>query len=113
MSDIDSIITQLERRRASIETALEALRGLSGDIAIKRGPGRPQGSGQKRTGMSSEGRKRQAEAMRAYWAARKAGAKKPAKKAAKKGGLTAAGRKTLSENMKRMWAEKKLGRKAS
>lgn len=115
MTDIASIITQLEQQRTSIERALAALREISGSGATSAGAptvkrrGRPPGSK-----VSAEGRERQIEAMRAYWAAKKAGGKKTAtKKATKKGGLTAAGRKALSENMKRRWQEKKLGKKSN
>lgn len=102
MSAIENIIQQLERQRTAIDNAIDALRGVGGQpSAPKRG--RPKGSG----GRSSvDGRERQADAMRAYWATKKASGKKVQKKAAKRV-LTAAGRKALSANMKRMWAKKR------
>jgi hypothetical protein len=108
MTDIASIISQLERQRSAIGNAIEALRGVSGQPAAKRRGRPPKG---KKGSMSAEGRQRQIEAMRRYWAARKRGGMKATKKAIKKRRLTAAGRKALSENMKRMWAEKRLGKK--
>ena len=108
MSDIQNIITELERQRAAIDNALEALRGVTGQTAVAR-RGRPKGT---KRSTSVDGRQRQIEAMRAYWAAKKAGGKKvTTKKATKKRALTAAGRKALSENMKRLWATKRAGSK--
>jgi hypothetical protein len=103
MPDLTSIIQQLERQRTAIDNAIEALRGVSGESQPAPKRGRPKG---KKRSMS-EGRQRQAEAMRAYWAAKKAGGKKATKKAAKKRGLTAAGRKALSDAMKKRWAAKR------
>ncbi len=68
MSDIENIITELERQRAAIDNALEALRGITRQTTSKR-PGRPKGS--KRV-KSADGRQRQIEAMRRYWAAKRA-----------------------------------------
>lgn len=102
MIDIASIIEQLERQRASIETAIDALQSAAGQ-AIKKGPGRPKGS--KKT-ASNDGRQRQIEAMRRYWAEKRAGSKKTAAKK-KSGGLTEAGRKALAENMRKRWAAKR------
>lgn len=113
MPDLSSIINNLEQQRTAIENALAALRGIGGETTTKR---RGRRLGTKKvdgSGMTVAGRKRQAEAMRRYWAQRKAGGKRATKKAAKKGVLTDAGRKILSENMKRMWAEKKLGKDRS
>jgi hypothetical protein len=109
MTDIANIITLLEQKRTAINSAIEALGIVRGQPAVKK-RGRPKGSKDR---SSVEGRQRQAEAMRVYWAAKKAGKKGPkkaTKKATKKRRLTAAGRKALSENMKRMWREKKLGK---
>jgi hypothetical protein len=73
VSEIDNIISQLERQRTAIDNAIEALRGVSGASrpAAKR-PGRSKG---KKRSMSPEGRQRQIEAMRKYWAEKKAGGK--------------------------------------
>jgi hypothetical protein len=106
MPDISSIIADLERQKSAIDNALAALRGIGGQPAAKK-RGRPKCTKDR---GSVDGRQRQADSMRKYWAARKALSKRT-KKAAKKTGLTAAGRKALSENMKRMWAEKRLGKK--
>ena len=80
MSDIASVIAHLLQQRSAIDNALEALRGIGeGTPAKKRG--RPKGAkATKKGAMSAEGRQRQIEAMRRYWAAKKAGAKKAAKK---------------------------------
>lgn len=122
MHDLSSIIADLERHKSAIDNALAALREVGG-VAIAAVPsaapakrrGRPPATTKKSAGMD-ERRQRQAEAMRAYRAAKRAGktvaAKRAGKKATKKGGLTAAGRKALSENMKRMWAQKRLGKKS-
>jgi hypothetical protein len=100
MSDIDSIIQQLERQKTAIDQALQALRGMSGAaIGTARGT--------KRTGVSPEGRQRQIEAMRRYWAKKRAGQPAATKKRRGGRGLTEAGRKALSENMRRMWAAKR------
>ncbi len=86
MTDLASIIQQLEQQRAAIDNALEVLRGLpvaASQPAAKR-PGKRKKS---KRSMSSEGRQRQIEAMRQYWAKKKAGGNKAAsKKATKKGG---------------------------
>ncbi|MCW5983561.1 MAG: hypothetical protein KIT09_36055 [Bryobacteraceae bacterium] len=75
MDGIDSIIGSLEERRTAIERAIASLRGIGGGQVTKR-RGRPPGV--KKSTVSSEGRQRQIEAMRRYWAAKKAGAKKSA-----------------------------------
>lgn len=81
MSDIPSIIQQLEEKRAAIDNALEALRGVSTEPTARK-RGRPKGT--------------QVKAV---------------KPATKKRQLTAAGRKALSANMKRMWAAKRAAPK--
>ena len=69
-----------------------------------------------KAGMTPAGRRRQAAAMRAYWAARRAksapSTNRPrvaakAEPPKKPGGLTTAGRKRLSEAMKKRWAERR------
>lgn len=100
MPDITSIITQLERQRTAIDNALAALRDLSGQgqsTGLKNA-GRSKGN-KNRVGMSAEGRQRQIEAMRRYWAAKKTGGKKSAtRKPVKKRRLTEAGRKALAHS---------------
>ena len=101
-NDFSRIISLLERERAAIDNALEALR----HIAL--GAGGPN----KRVGVRPEGRERQIEAMRRYWAERKA---RERSKAAKKkgGGLTEAGRRKLSEAMRKRWAARRVASKKS
>ena len=84
LEGLESIIADLERQRASIDNALKALRGITDEpIATKRG--RPKGTNKaKKRAMSTEGRQRQIEAMRKYWAVKKAAAKKASKKRAAK-----------------------------
>lgn len=78
MNEIESIIERLEQQRAAIDNALTALREVGGTEPEKR-RGRPTGSGKARKKtrhISPEGRQRQIEAMRKYWAKKKAGAAK-------------------------------------
>ena len=80
LTDIQSIIAKLEQEKTGIETAIAALRGLGGQATdVKRGPGRPKATTAKKSADASEGRQRQIEAMRRYWAARRAAAKKQRK----------------------------------
>ena len=80
MSEIDNIITRLEQQRTAIETAIAALRDIGGEgTATKKRRGRPRNSGKaKKRTITSEGRERQKEAMRRYWAKKKAAARKSA-----------------------------------
>ena len=86
MTDLQQIITDLERQKAAIDNALAALRGLGADAPQRREPGRPLGTRgpgrppKKRSTISEEGRQRIAEAQRQRWAAKKAAAKKTASK---------------------------------
>ena len=108
VTEIENMIAHLERQRTRIDTALEALRGLSDAVEPEAKPVEVQKD--KRRSTSSEGRQRQIEGMRRYWAAKRTAGKKAApKKATKKGGLTAAGRKALSDAMKKRWAAKNVG----
>jgi hypothetical protein len=50
--------------------------GRAGVDALKRGPGRPAGSGKKKRTMSAEARKRISDAQKKRWAAHKARMKK-------------------------------------
>ena len=59
MSEMDSIIANLEQRRKALDTAITALRGNDG-----KGPNSISSPTQ--PGLT-EGRKRQIEAMRRYW----------------------------------------------
>jgi hypothetical protein len=111
VTDIQSVITQLEQQKAAIDTAIAALRGLDSQPAVPaRGPGRPKGSvTRKQAADVSEGRQRQIEAMRQYWAKRRAGKKKaaPAKASRKGGSISPEGRKRLAEAMRQRWAAKR------
>jgi hypothetical protein len=98
VNDVTSILSELERQKAAIERAIEALQEVS--AAGGRSAGRRQAGAKKRR-LSPEGRRRIAEAARRRWAALKAEkesqalnpAKKPAKK---KAGKKAAEKKTVT-----------------
>jgi sugar-specific transcriptional regulator TrmB len=111
VTDIQSIILQLERQKAAIENAIAALSGLEGQPAVPgKGPGRPKKIVATKPAEVTSGRQRQIEAMRQYWAKKKAAGKKAApRKAPRKGGITAEGRKRLSEMMRKRWAAKRAG----
>ena len=88
MTNLQQIISDLERQKAAIESALAALRGLSAGAPQPRGPrlpaetagpGRPP---EKRSNLSDEGRQRIAKAQRERWAAKKAAGKKAVSKTA-------------------------------
>jgi hypothetical protein len=92
------VIAQLEKKMAAIDAALAALRGLNGIEAPRRGPGRPpaakhaaanQAPAKRRRGISAEGRKRLAEAMKRRWAAKRTAAQ--AKKAGRRKKAAGAG----------------------
>jgi len=96
MTDLTTIITQLEQQKSAIEKALSALRevagvGVTGGAAPAKRRGRPKKSApavkKRASGMTAEGRRRVSEAQKARWAAKKAAsASKPAvkKRAVKK-----------------------------
>lgn len=82
VSEIDAEIARLQQARAAL-TAI----GTSGAVAVRRGPGRPKGSGKKtatkttrKRNLTPEGRKRIAEAMKRRWAERRAAATKGSSK---------------------------------
>jgi hypothetical protein len=107
MDDLSGIIADLEQQRDAIDRALAALREIGGEQPLKRRGRSPRQSGAtKAPYAATDGRQRQIEAMRRYWAAKKALGKAVAKKATKRRGLTAAGRRRLSELMKARWASK-------
>ena len=99
MSEMDSIIANLEQRRKALATAITALRGNDGQspnsIPSQTQPG------------LTEGRKRQIEAMRRYWAEKRAASSR--KKAARR--ITPEGRRRLAEAMRKRWAAKRLAAK--
>jgi hypothetical protein len=110
VSEIESIIQQLEQQRGAIERALLALREIAGTAApgAKR-RGRPPGTGGRR---SAAVRKRMAEAQRRRWAEKRAAEAsatkktgRPAKKA--KRVISPEGRARIAEAARRMWAARK------
>ena len=74
--NIEQILSDLKAERDRIDAAISALEGGS----KRRGPGRPAGSGKKRT-MSAAARKRISEMMKLRWAERKKKSGKSAKAA--------------------------------
>jgi hypothetical protein len=68
--NIEQILSDLRSERDRIDAAISALEGGR----TRRGPGRPAGSGKKRT-MSAAARKRISEMMKIRWAERKRKAK--------------------------------------
>jgi hypothetical protein len=71
---IREIIDSLERQRRAIENALEALRGVQeGETArTSSAPRSAATTTKRRGGMTPEGRRRLAEAMKRRWAAKRA-----------------------------------------
>ena len=111
MNEIANIINRLETQKAAIEQALEALRdfGETGSITPRKSVGKAAPT--RKGGMTPEGRRRLAQAMKRRWAAKRTGAQAK-KSSTKKTGLTAAGRRKLAESMKRRWAAKRSGAQA-
>jgi hypothetical protein len=110
VTEIQSIITELERQKAAFETAIAALRGLDAQPVLpERGPGRPRESTATKQPDVKEGRQRQIEAMRRYWVEKKAGKKAAPPAASRKGGITPEGRRRLSEMMRKRWSAKRAG----
>jgi hypothetical protein len=126
MAGFDGIITQLERQKAAIDKALEALRGIDESETLRNET--PEAERQRASevtrkgGMSPEGKQRLIAALKKRWAAKKREAKKaaasiPATSVAavtspttrKGGGMTEDGRRRLAEAMKRRWAVKRAG----
>ncbi len=115
MSDIDSVIAQLERQRAAIDRALSALREISsgkGSAVSTPAEGKPVNKGR----LTPAGRKRIAEATKRRWAEKRAAeaAGKDSQKAVKtaRGHITPAGRKRLADAMRRRWAAKRASQAA-
>jgi len=110
MNEIANIISRLETQKAAIDQALEALRDFAETGSITPGKSTRNSAGARKGGMTPEGRRRLALAMKRRWAAKRTGAQ--AKKATKRTGLTAAGRRKLAEAMKRRWATKRTAAQA-
>jgi hypothetical protein len=99
VTDLQQIVKQLEHYKRALDSAIEALQQPDGAAHISK----------VKSGVSA-GRLRQIEAMRRYWAQRRAGAaKKATTKKSRVGGITPAGRKRLSEMMRKRWAAKRAG----
>ena len=94
VTHIQEIVRQLEEYKRALDSAIDALQGREG--------------ARKLTSGISDGRQRQIEAMRRYWAQKKAAAgNKRATTKSRVGGITPAGRKRLSESMRKRWAAKR------
>ena len=111
---LTSIITQLERQKAAIDRALAALRDM-GDAPAPEASAEaePVAPTTRKRGMSPEGKKRIAAALKKRWAAKKGAQSAPAavpqKAPARKVSFTPEGRKRLAEAMRRRWAVKRAG----
>jgi hypothetical protein len=111
MNEIANIIAQLETQKAAIDRALEALQDFFQTGSITPGKSSRKAAPARKGGMTPEGRRRLALAMKRRWAAKRTGAQ--AKKAtAKKTGLSEGGRRKLAEAMKRRWGAKRSASEA-
>ncbi len=117
--DLDKIIAVLKAEQDRLSIAINALLDGSGLTGPSKSPASKSTEPKRGGGMTPAGRKRQAAAMKEYWAARRAKSSAIVKKVSavakpasdkRSGGMTPAGRKRLSEMMKKRWAER---RKAS
>ena len=96
VTQIQEIVRQLEQYKRALNSAIDALQR--------------RGDAPKPASSKSAGRQRQIEAMRSYWAQKKAAAgNKRATTKSRFGGITPAGRKRLSESMRKRWAAKRAG----
>jgi len=84
MNELESIVANLERQREAIETALQALREVSGSASVSARPAatKKRATAKKRGGLTEEGRRRLSENMRKRWAAKRTGSQ--ARKTAKR-----------------------------
>jgi hypothetical protein len=115
MNGIDNIIAQLEQQKAAVERALETLRDFDQTGSVTPAKATSKAAARK-GGMTPEGRRRLALAMKRRWAAKRTGAQAkkvtPRKATAKKIGLSAVGRRKLADAMKRRWAAKRTAAQA-
>lgn len=74
MIRMTNILALIDAEIASLQHARALLTGAS-SAPIKRGPGRPKGTGKKKHKMSPEGRARLVAAVKARWATKKKAAK--------------------------------------
>ena len=109
-------VLQIKEQIATLENQLASVLGTSGAAAlvaeVKRGPGRPPGSGRGgRRQLSAEARARIAEAQRARWAKARGGKPAPAaaaKPAGKRGGrrqLSPEARERIAAAQRARWAK--------
>jgi hypothetical protein len=100
---LELAIETLQTRKAAIENEIAGLRSA---MREGREPGALQPEGARRS---------QSEAMKAYWARKKAEAAGPAHKKSrvKKPRFSEATRKAISERMKAYWAERKASQRQS
>ena len=84
MNELESIVANLERQRQAIETALQALREVSGtgSVSARSAATKKRPAAKKRGGLTEEGRRRLSENMRKRWAAKRTGSQ--VRKAAKR-----------------------------
>jgi hypothetical protein len=115
-NSLNEVIKNLERQRAAIERALQALREVEGqnpEASPAEAPAPPASTSprntERKSGMTPEGRKRLSEALKARWAAKKtdSSASVVAASEKRKGGMTPEGRQRLSEALRKRWASKR------
>jgi hypothetical protein len=70
------LLTLIDKEIKRLEEARGLLSGMNGAASVKRGPGRPKGSGKKKRRMSAEGRARLVAAVKARLARQKKAAAK-------------------------------------
>ena len=110
MNEIANIISRLEMQKGAIDQALEALRDFAETGSITPVKATSNSARARKGGMTPEGRRRLALAMKRRWAAKRTAQAKKA--TTKRTGLTAAGRRKLAEAMKRRWATKRTAAQA-
>jgi hypothetical protein len=71
MTELDSIIGNLERQREAIDKALEALHEVGGAPHAGGRPAKKKRAAKKKGGLTEEGRRRLSENMRKRWAAKR------------------------------------------
>ena len=114
--DLDKIVAELKTEQDRISSAINALLDGTGPTGPTKSSVSKSAAPKRVSRITPAGRKRQAAAMRAYWAARRVKSASTVKKLStvaklapkKRGGrMTPAGRKRLSEVMKKRWVERR------
>jgi hypothetical protein len=82
LTDVQQIITDLERQRAAIERAIAALREITGSAAPTAKPPSAGAAKKAARSISPEGKARIAEAQRKRWAAKRKAEAPPVAKSA-------------------------------